>query len=223
MIELIITAVVLYFVYRLYKKLTRKEKPVEVKKPERVYTDEEKKQAQLDFANAEKYYKSLKKGDEPQSDYVDCIGKMITAGELRSSSGKIVTESYLENVIRFREITDKCFEEDLNPRSKDDREIAEALLELEEDDEDDYDYSDNYDEPSYTQSKSSKSKQQEEYGSYVIQYRSGSTWIDGPGSNDERVAESMFDRFIETDPRGSTRARLVYKVNGRVKSVLSTN
>ena len=63
----------------------------------------------------------------------------------------------------------------------------------------------------------------DEYGSYVIQYRSGSTWIDGPGSNDERVAESMFDRFLENDPRGSKRCRLVYKVNGRVQSVLSTN
>ena len=70
---------------------------------------------------------------------------------------------------------------------------------------------------------SSRNSYDEEYGSYVIQYRSGSTWIDGPGSNDERVAESMFDRFLENDPRGSKRCRLVYKVNGRVKSVLSTN
>ena len=70
---------------------------------------------------------------------------------------------------------------------------------------------------------SSSRSYDEEYGSYVIQYRSGSTWIDGPGSNDERVAESMFDRFLENDPRGSKRCRLVYKVNGRVRSVLSTN
>ena len=60
-------------------------------------------------------------------------------------------------------------------------------------------------------------------GKYVIQYRSGSTWIDGPGSNDEWVAESMFDRFLETDPRGNRRCRLVKKRNGRVVSVLSTN
>ncbi len=70
---------------------------------------------------------------------------------------------------------------------------------------------------------SSSRSYDDEYGSYVIQYRSGSAWIDGPGSNDERVAESMFDRFLENDPRGSKRCRLVYKVNGRVRSVLSTN
>lgn len=65
------------------------------------------------------------------------------------------------------------------------------------------------------------------YGSddeeYVIQYRRGRTWIDGPGSNDERTAESMFDQFLDTDPRAENRCRLVYKVNGRVQSVLSTN
>jgi len=65
------------------------------------------------------------------------------------------------------------------------------------------------------------------YGSddeeYVIQYRRGSTWIDGPGSNDERVAESMFDQFLDNDPRAENRCRLVHKVDGRVQSVLSTN
>lgn len=69
----------------------------------------------------------------------------------------------------------------------------------------------------------SSSSSRSSYGEYVIQYRSGSTWIDGPGSNNERVAESMFDRFLENDPRGSKRCRLVYKMNGRVQSVLSTN
>lgn len=71
--------------------------------------------------------------------------------------------------------------------------------------------------------KSSKSSSSGSYGEYVIQYRSGSTWIDGPGSNNERVAESMFDQFLANDPRGSKRCRLVYKVNGRVQSVMSTN
>ena len=65
------------------------------------------------------------------------------------------------------------------------------------------------------------------YGSddeeYVIQYRSGSSWVDGPGSNNERIAESMFDQFLNNDPRSSRRCRLVHKVNGRVQSVLSTN
>jgi hypothetical protein len=63
------------------------------------------------------------------------------------------------------------------------------------------------------------------YGSYVIQYRDqvGGSWIDGPGSNDERVAESMFDRFIQNDSRSNRRCRLVHKVNGRVRQVLSTN
>lgn len=58
---------------------------------------------------------------------------------------------------------------------------------------------------------------------YVIQYRRGSSWIDGPASNDERVAESMFDQFLNNDPRSSNRCRLVHKVHGRVQSVLSTN
>ena len=71
--------------------------------------------------------------------------------------------------------------------------------------------------------KGSGSSSSSSYGEYVIQYRSGSTWIDGPGSNNERVAESMFDQFLENDPRGSKRCRLVYKVDGRVQSVLSTN
>lgn len=61
------------------------------------------------------------------------------------------------------------------------------------------------------------------YGRYVIQYRRGSTWIDGPGSNDEDIAEAMFDQFLQTDPRSSNRCRLVYMVNGRVQSVVSTN
>lgn len=70
-------------------------------------------------------------------------------------------------------------------------------------------------------------KNRNSYGSddeeYVIQYRRGSSWIDGPASNDERVAESMFDQFLNNDPRSSNRCRLVHKVNGRVQSVLSTN
>jgi hypothetical protein len=63
----------------------------------------------------------------------------------------------------------------------------------------------------------------DDYGSYVIQYRRHGSWIDGPGSNDERIAESMFDNFIANDPRGENRCRLVYKVNGRVDQVLSVN
>jgi hypothetical protein len=63
----------------------------------------------------------------------------------------------------------------------------------------------------------------DDYGSYVIQYRRHGSWIDGPGSNNERVAESMFDNFVANDPRGENRCRLVYKVNGRVQQVLSTN
>ena len=73
-------------------------------------------------------------------------------------------------------------------------------------------------------SKSSDSDYDEDdYGKYVIQYRSGSTWVDGPGSNNERTADNMFDSFLENDPRASKRCRLVYKVNGRVRSVISTN
>lgn len=71
-------------------------------------------------------------------------------------------------------------------------------------------------------SRSSGSSKQE-YGNYVIQYRRGGSWIDGPGSNDERTAESMFDQFLNNDPRAENRCRLVYKVNGRVKSVLGSN
>lgn len=222
MSTIIVLAIIIFILYKLYKRFFKSSTAVAETKPERVYTEEEKAQAQKDFLKVEKYYKSFKEGDEPLSDYVACIGKMITAGELKSASGKVVTESYLENLITFREITDKCFEEGLNPRSKEDREAAEAFLDLENDEDYEYDYEEEYDYSSGSSS-SRSSKPKQEYGSYVIQYRSGSTWIDGPGSNDERVAESMFDRFLESDPRGSKRCRLVYKVNGRVQSVLSTN
>lgn len=71
--------------------------------------------------------------------------------------------------------------------------------------------------------KSTDSLETKEYGNYVIQYRRGGSWIDGPRSNDERTAESMFDQFLNNDPRSENRCRLVYKVNGRVKSVLGSN
>lgn len=79
-----------------------------------------------------------------------------------------------------------------------------------------------------SKSSGSKSFSRSRYSSYsdeeyVIQYRRGSSWIDGPGSNDERVAESMFDQFLDNDPRSFNRCRLVHKINGRVQSVLSTN
>jgi hypothetical protein len=70
--------------------------------------------------------------------------------------------------------------------------------------------------------KSSRSSD-DSYGNYVIQYRRHGSWIDGPGSNSESIAESMFDNFVANDPRGENRCRLVYKVNGRVQQVLSTN
>jgi hypothetical protein len=70
--------------------------------------------------------------------------------------------------------------------------------------------------------KSSRSSD-DSYGNYVIQYRRHGSWIDGPGSNSESIAESMFDNFVANDPRGENRCRLVYKVNGRVEQVLSTN
>ena len=75
----------------------------------------------------------------------------------------------------------------------------------------------------FLSSRSRGSSSDDEYGSYVIQYRRHGSWIDGPGSNSESVAESMFDNFVANDPRGENRCRLVYKVNGRVQQVLSTN
>jgi hypothetical protein len=60
-------------------------------------------------------------------------------------------------------------------------------------------------------------------GDFRIQYRRRGTWVDGPGSNNERIAETMFDNFVANDPRGENRCRLVRKVNGRVDQVLSTN
>jgi|688.fasta_scaffold1208796_1 hypothetical protein len=74
----------------------------------------------------------------------------------------------------------------------------------------------------FSSSRSSRSDD-DEYGNYVIQYRRHGSWIDGPGSNNESVAESMFDNFLSSDSRSENRCRLVYKVNGRVKRVLSTN
>jgi len=72
-------------------------------------------------------------------------------------------------------------------------------------------------------SRSRNSSSDGDYGNYVIQYRRHGSWIDGPGSNNERVAESMFDNFVSNDPRSENRCRLVYKVDGRVQQVLSTN
>jgi hypothetical protein len=60
-------------------------------------------------------------------------------------------------------------------------------------------------------------------GDFRIQYRRHGTWIDGPGSNNEAIAESMFDNFVNNDPRGQNRCRLVRVVNGRVEQVVSTN
>jgi hypothetical protein len=64
-----------------------------------------------------------------------------------------------------------------------------------------------------------------EYATYLIQYRNqvGTSWINGPSSNDEHIAESMFDQFITNNPHGNRRCRLVKKVNGRVVAVLGTN
>ena len=174
-----------------------------------------------------KFYKSFKSNEPTFLIDKECLADMIENEELKYISGKVVTLDSLENHIRFREITEICLREEYNPRKKEDRELAEALLDLEEDDEeeDSSDDWDDYSEPSSSSSRVSRSSEREEYGSYVIQYRDsvGGSWIDGPGSNDERIAESMFDRFIRNDPRGDRRCRLVYKVNGRVKSVLSTN
>lgn len=75
----------------------------------------------------------------------------------------------------------------------------------------------------FSKSGGSSSYSSDGYGNYVIQYRRHGSWIDGPGSNNELVAESMFDNFVANDPRGENRCRLVYKVNGRVEQVLSTN
>jgi hypothetical protein len=72
-------------------------------------------------------------------------------------------------------------------------------------------------------SRFNSSNDHDDSGDFRIQYRRHGTWIDGPGSNSERVAETMFDNFVANDPRGENRCRLVRKVNGRVDRVLSTN
>jgi hypothetical protein len=193
--------------------------------PPRVFTEEEIARAQEFFLRCEEHYKSFTMQDEPEFDDIKLIAELINAKKLHCKDGTVLTSSILEKLLTFREVTDYCLQNNMNPKDKDDREAAEVLVDLTRDDDVEYDDSDDwddYDEPSPRRS-SSRSRETKEYGSYVIQYRRHGSWIDGPGSNDERTAESMFDRFISNDPRGSDRCRLVYKVNGRVQQVLSTN
>lgn len=222
MATLITIVLISWLVYWSYKKLTRNEKKPEPEK----FSDELKKETQEDFFKLEQHCKSMTSSDEPLID-TDCLLDMIDKKELKFKSGNIVTNDSLDNLLQFRLVTSTCLAEGYNPKKKEDRELAETLLDLEEDDEeeDSSDELDYYSEPSSSSSKVSRSSEKEEYGSYVIQYRNsvGGSWIDGPGSNDERIAESMFDNFIQNDPRGERRCRLVYKVNGKIKTVLGSN
>jgi len=90
----------------------------------------------------------------------------------------------------------------------------------------DLDYSnDDYDDEDYDDN--DEDDEETEYGKYIIQYRNGyGGWIDGPGSNEERTAERMFDNFISKEMlrRNATRARLV-KVgrHGKIISILGTS
>jgi len=222
MSTIITIILILWFCYWLFKKLTKPEVKSESKEPEKkIFSEELKKETQEEFYKIEKFYKSFKSNEPTFLIDKECLADMIENEELKYISGKVVTLDSLENHIRFREITEICLREEYNPRKKEDRELAEALLDLEEDDEeeDSSDDWDDYSEPSSSSSRVSRSSEREEYGSYVIQYRDsvGGSWIDGPGSNDERIAESMFDRFIRNDPRGDRRCRLVYKVNGKIE------
>lgn len=72
---------------------------------------------------------------------------------------------------------------------------------------------------------SERSHNRNETEKFVIQYRDqvGGSWVNGPSSNDERAAENMFDRFIENNSYSNRRCRLVRKVNGRIKNIMSTN
>lgn len=63
----------------------------------------------------------------------------------------------------------------------------------------------------------------EENCEYIIQYRRNGSWINGPSSNSESVAESMFDRFLQNDPRSNNKCRLVKKVHGKVVFILMSN
>lgn len=222
MATLITIVLISWLVYWSYKKLTRNEKKPEPEK----FSDELKKETQEDFFKLEQYCKSMTSSDEPLID-ADCLLDMIDKKELKFKSGNIVTNDSLDNLLQFRLVTSTCLAEGYNPKKKEDRKLAESLLDLEEDQEEDStgDWN-NYSETSSSRiSRSSEREERKEYGSYVIQYRNsvGGSWIDGPGSNDERIAESMFDNFIQNDPRGDRRCRLVYKVNGKIKTVLGSN
>lgn len=222
MATLITIVLISWLVYWSYKKLTRNEKKPEPEK----FSDELKKETQEDFFKLEQYCKSMTSSDEPLID-ADCLLDMIDKKELKFKSGNIVTNDSLDNLLQFRLVTSTCLAEGYNPKKKEDRELAESLLDLEEVQEEDStgDWN-NYSETSSSRiSRSSEREERKEYGSYVIQYRNsvGGSWIDGPGSNDERIAESMFDNFIQNDPRGDRRCRLVYKVNGKIKTVLGSN
>lgn len=59
-------------------------------------------------------------------------------------------------------------------------------------------------------------------GNYVIQYRAAGSWCNGPGSNTEYIAESMYDRFLQNSPLANRRTRLVEMRNGKVRRVISS-
>lgn len=222
MATLITLLLFFWFAFWLYKKLTK----VEPEEPEKKkFSEEYKKETQEDFYKLEKHCRSVTSIDEPMID-TECLLDMIDHKELKFKSGKIVTNDSLDNLLQFRLVTSTCLAEGYNPKKKEDREIAAELLRLEDESDEDNSSIDWTEYPESIKSNSLISRTENiEYGSYVIQYRNsvGGSWIDGPGSNDERTAETMFDSFIQNDPRGNRRCRLVYKVKGKIKSVLSTN
>ena len=159
---------------------------------------------------------------------------MLENEKLKSKNGKIVTKEAFIKLNKHRNITNKCIELELNPKNRGDRESAEYLLDADNYDEeyDDEVYDDDYEDVDSGYRKNKKGEDDEDdeesdSGEYVIQYRTGyGGWIDGPGSNDERIAERLFDNFVSKEMmhRNAVRARLV-KINssGRVISVLGTS
>lgn len=187
----------------------------------KIFTEEEKQTTQEDFYKFEKWCKSLVEIDSPDID-IDCMVDMIRTKELKLKSGKIVTPDIMRNLLRFQKITKKCWEEEYDPKNNNDREIAETLIDLEDDDDDDEDSSvsvsdDSYDEPR-TSSPTTRQKQtslfESPYSVYQAQVRGGTTWLNIGGTRNEDGAIRSVDYEKSRNPE--KRYRVVEIKNGKI-------
>lgn len=216
-------------------------------------SEEEQAKIQRKFSLYEKYSLDVtgkvKNGDPFVEEDTECLKYMISTGKLKSKNGNSLTSEMVQKIDLHRDITDKCIELGLNPKSKDDRESAEYLVKADKyDEEDDYDYDDDDEDDDYEddntyhrghheddddeeEERPSRGSSYSNYTApesfhYQMQYkRSGSgTWMNSSSYPSEWIAESSFDNFVnrQTSSNGANQNfRLVKKDKfGKVVSVL---